>query len=52
MIGVGQGLLPGLGRGQLLAIPLQHTGQHAQPIPGFRRSGGGRLAGRPAVSLS
>ena len=29
VIGIGQGLLPGLGRGQLLAVSLQHPGQHA-----------------------
>ena len=50
MVGVGQGLLPGLGRGQLLAVPLQHVGQHAERVPGpgglgGRVGSGGRRGG-------
>ena len=37
VVGVGQGLLPGLGGRQLLAIPLQDISQHAEGVP---RSGG------------
>ena len=32
MVGVGQGALPGLGRRQLLAVPVQDLGQHAYRI--------------------
>ena len=42
VVGVGQGLLPGLGRGQLLAVPLQDIGQHASAslvAGGCRRPG-------------
>ena len=46
VVGVGQGLLPGLGRGLLLAISVQHSGQHSQRVPGLGRRGGGGLARR------
>ena len=50
VVGVGQRLLPGLGRGQLLPVPLQHIGQHGQRVPGAggccgRVGSGGRLGG-------
>jgi hypothetical protein len=34
VVGVGQGLLAGLGRGQLLAAAFQHASQHAEGFPG------------------
>ena len=50
VVGVGQRLLPGLGRGQLLAVPLQHVGQDSQRVPGAggccgRVGSGGRRGG-------
>ena len=50
MVGVGQRLLPGLGRGQLLAVPLQHISQYSQRVPGpggfsGRVRSGGRRGG-------
>lgn len=43
MVSVGQGLLPSLGRGQLLAITVQHPGQRCQRVPGSGRRGEGGL---------
>jgi len=40
VVGVGQGLVAGLGGGQLLAIAFQHASQH-----GKGRRGGGRRNG-------
>ena len=37
VISVGQGTFPGLGRGQLLAISVQHAGQHCERVPGLGR---------------
>ena len=34
MVGVGQGLLPGLGRRQLLAVAADHFGEHAERVLG------------------
>ena len=34
VIGVGQGMLPGLGRGGLLAVAVQHAGQHGERVAG------------------
>ena len=42
MIGVGQGLVPGLGGGQQLAVTFQHAGQDGERLP---CSGGGLAAG-------
>ena len=41
MVRVGQGLAAGLGGRALLAVAVQHPGQHGQRLP-RRRSGGGR----------
>ena len=41
VVGVGESLLAGLGRRELLAVAVQHAGQHAQ-----RRARRGRLGGR------
>ena len=40
MVGVGQGLVPGLGGRQLLAVAVQHAGQHGERLPRCRRWGG------------
>ena len=45
MISVGQSLLPGLGRGELLAISVQHSGQHSERVP----VGAAAVAGWPCV---
>ena len=50
MVGAGQRLLPGLGRGQLLPVPLQHISQDSQRVPGAggccgRTRAGGRRGG-------
>ena len=47
MVGVGEGLLAGLGGRVLLAVAVQHAGQHAQ-----RRAGGGGPGGRGTNSVS
>ena len=52
VIGVGQGMPPGLGRGQLLAISVQHNGQHSQRVLGPGRRGGGGLGTRSPVIRS
>ena len=44
VVGVGQGLAAGLGGGVLLAVAVQHAGQHGQRV---RRGGGG--SGRAAA---
>ena len=44
VVGVGQGLVAGLGGGLLLAVAVQHGGQHGERV---RRGGGG--SGRAAV---
>ena len=51
VIGVGQGMLPGLGRGGLLAVSVQHAGQHGERVAGLGRRGGGLavVAGGEAV---
>ena len=41
VVGVGQGLVADLGGRALLAVPVQHAGQHRQRLP---RAGGGGLA--------
>ena len=50
VVGVGHSLLPGLGRGQLLPVPLQHVSQDSQRVPGAggccgRVRSGGRRGG-------
>ena len=45
VVGVGQRLLPALGRRQLLAVPLQHISQYCQRVPDP-----GRLCGRARSS--
>ena len=53
VVGVGQGLLLGLGGGQLLAVALQHVGQHAERVAGpGRRACPGGSPPRPAVRRS
>jgi len=37
VVGVGQGLVAGLGGGQLLAVAVQHAGQHGQGLPRLGR---------------
>ena len=51
VIGVCQGMLPGLGRGGLLAVSVQHAGQHRERVAGLGRRGGGVavVAGGEAV---
>jgi hypothetical protein len=39
VVGVGQGLVAGLGGGQLLAVACQHASQHGQRLPGRGRRG-------------
>ena len=46
-------MLPGLGRGELLAISFQHAGQHAQRVPGLGSCGDGFafvVGGDPVVA--
>ena len=40
MVRVGQGLVPGLGGGQQLAVAVQHAGQDGEGLPRCRRWGG------------
>ena len=40
VVRVGQGLVPGLGGGQQLAVAVQHAGQHGEGLPRCRRWGG------------
>ena len=47
VVGVGQGLAAGLGGGVLLAVAVQHAGQHGQRV---RRGGGGGAAGPPGAA--
>ena len=51
MVGVGQGLVAGLGGGVLLAVAVQHPGQHGERV---RRGGGGsgRAAGGGAAVVA
>ena len=51
VVDVGQGLVAGLGGGLLLAVAVQHAGQHGQRLRGCRGGGGGRAAG-PAARRS
>ena len=45
MVGVGQGLLPGLGGRLLLAVAVQHLGQHGERVAVLAVGAAGR---RPA----
>jgi hypothetical protein len=51
VVGVGQGLAAGLGGGVLLAVAVQHAGQHGDRV---RRGGGGsdRAAGGGAAVVA
>ena len=48
MVGVGQGLVAGLGGGVLLAVAVQHAGQHGQRVRRGGGGGSGRAAGAAA----
>ena len=53
VIGIGQGMVPGLGRGGLLAVSFEHAGQHAQCVPGLGCCGDGfafAVGGDPVVA--
>ena len=47
VVGVGQGLAAGLGGGVLLAVAVQHAGQHGERV---RRGSGGGAAGPPGAA--